>query len=155
MNQWVSQVNRWHQEHGLALWGKGHVKNSEFPKKLRTSKIFFTLSGWLNKTKLEPNMDLAIPCYLYWKRGHRLQLYMYWAMATAEGRELGCPGSGPGGGRDSGPASRLALARMQAWSVSWGKVSWSYRVHLETIHNDLWLELCILWHHVLGKCNNT
>ena len=27
MSESVSEVNRWHQEHGLALWGKGHVKN--------------------------------------------------------------------------------------------------------------------------------
>ena len=27
VNQWISEVNRWHQEHGLALWGKGRVKN--------------------------------------------------------------------------------------------------------------------------------
>ena len=27
LSESVSEVNRWHQEHGLALRGKGHVKN--------------------------------------------------------------------------------------------------------------------------------
>ena len=37
----LSEVNRWHQEHGLALWGKGHVKNivldgtASFPYKIQ------------------------------------------------------------------------------------------------------------------------
>ena len=29
LSESVSEVNRWHQEHGLALWGKGHVKKSK------------------------------------------------------------------------------------------------------------------------------
>ena len=32
----MSHLNRWHQEHGLALWGKGHVKNRR--KKIKSRK---------------------------------------------------------------------------------------------------------------------
>ena len=39
----LSPLNRWHQEHGLALWGKGHVKNlrgcDHHPQTHHTQKI--------------------------------------------------------------------------------------------------------------------